>query len=228
MVSQCRPPAHLSTTNHVVLASHRIPFTLDTIRTHALPFIWAPVFYWKDTAFYNCTMYLVNPSIPLYTPVCPFIPRYTTFESHFFPLCESESLLLVISWHQNWYCGYAIYYFYCGYCGCIPVGIVGIVHTAPSKLLATSQLSPVCITNTFSSNLSLNTFVNSPLNAVGIVHTMPMCETCNAQNTQGLSALLESYLRYASKVVSNNVACPKVYWTTGQISNGVQCALWNL
>ena len=134
MVSQCRPPAHLSTTNHVVLASHRlhtghsVHYTVfHTLRTHALPFNWAPVFYWKDTAFYNCTMYLVNPSIPLYTPVCPFIPRYTTFESHFFPLCESESLLLVISWHQNWYCGYATYLLllwvlwlhtsgYCRYC----------------------------------------------------------------------------------------------------------------
>ena len=234
MVSQCRPPAHLSTTNHVVLASHRIPFTLDTLCTIQCStlYVHMPYLLTEPLSFIEKTLPFIIAQCTLSTPVYPCIPRYALLYPGIPPLNRTSFLCVNLSHFsllsldtRIGIVGTQPTYFYCGYCGCIPVGIVGIVHTAPSKLLATSQLSPVCITNTFSSNLSLNTFVNSPLNAVGIVHTMPMCETCNAQNTQGLSALLESYLRYASKVVTDNVVCPQVYWTTGQISNGVQCAL---
>ena len=129
MVSQCRPPAHLSTTNHVVLASHRIPFTLDTLCTIQCStlYVHMPYLLTEPLSFIEKTLPFIIAQCTLSTPAYPCIPRYTTFESHFFPLCESESLLLVISWHQNWYCGYATYLLllwvlwlhtsgYCRYC----------------------------------------------------------------------------------------------------------------
>ena len=79
MVSQCRPPAHLSTTNHVVLASHRIPFTLDTLCTIQCStlYVHMPYLLSEPLSFIEKTLPFIIAQCTLSTPVYPCIPRYT-------------------------------------------------------------------------------------------------------------------------------------------------------